>query len=858
MDEEVPALLGETHNLDYLVGRVDSASFMAIFICGPPGSGKTLLLECFRERIARTSGVRVIDLGKLVSDNKILLDPLGNDIESLNASELFKVEGDTRIVAIYDDVDNHVLSIGLEEWLLFFAENPSNLLIVLSMKNAPAIPGFSSDIVEVLLVGAERGSFEDFERYLSSYFPSNIDIYSEFTHETVQTLQRFTQTCEDFNVVRSVIATCVQRAGGVDRELSTEDLVTVFTSAESHIQQMPFVFSVTAREDGEPSIEFRRKEKTERLRDLLLYYYRDRSEFEEAAAEVLPAYDSSKYPYLDYSESVLCLCFEYSPYEIIKGMLGPRDIQQEVAKLGLGKTTLLPSLDDKIRALLDSLGFSMVDTHEGFFSIESAIHSYMTTLQSKEVKAEHIRGIALSLFQEMERALRNLLEFYGSLCLGSFRRLVDRYRSTNPDGIKNPNRLTFGQHVNLMEFLASDKCRKLVRLKLKELDIDRLFPFSTLERLRKVSGIRTEFAHVTDESGTADDHYYRERAILACETSLEVLADLRREHILPEVVRVKQIIFDEYGRRMINSESDRKEVISFIFTDSVTAEQVKISDLYYILREHPGVLINPVIMLKQTKLSHRLFTSAEDYRKHSRTQEMQGAKLLEFVEIKPGDKILDVGCGDGRFTLEILMRTSDVSILGIDISTEMVESACALAAERGISQANFAVMDVLDIDMEREFDLVVSNSSMHWVTPPERGYGVIYRSIKAGGRLAVHQGGCNTYKGMHECVMAVIHDMELESFFKHWKYPAYYPRREELQELLTHLGFSEVEVISIESDGEEYEELAMDFARAGLLPYLAQIPDKIRKQFKDTFVEIASQPLVSNYSHRLFAFAKKE
>ena len=858
MEKKERTLLGETHNLDYLVERVNSSGFMAIFICGPPGSGKTLLLACFKERIADVAGVRVVDLGKLVNDNKILLDPLGNDIESLHANELFKAEGDSRIVAVYDDIDNHVLSVGLEEWLLFFADNPSNLLLVLSVKNAPPIPGFSSDIVEVLLVGVDRGSFEDFEKYLSSYFPDKIDIQSEFTHETIQTLQRFTQTCEDFNVIESVLTSCVKRAGEVERQLSMEDLVAVFASVESHIQQVPFVFSVTAKEDGEPSIEFRRKEKTERLRDLLLYYYRDRSEFEEAAAEVLPAYDSSKYPFLDYSESVLCLCFEYSPYDIVKGMLGPRDIQQEVAKLGLGKTTLLPSLDDKIRALLDSLGFSLVDTHEGFHSIESAIRNYMTTLQSTEVKAEHIRGVALSLFQEMERALKNLLEFYGSLCLGSFRRLVDKYRSTNPDGIKNPNRLTFGQHISLMEFLASDKCRKLVRLKLKELGIDKLFPASTLEKLRKVSGIRAEFAHVTDERGSADDHYNRERAILACETSLQVLADLNAEHILPEVVRVKQIIFDEYGRRIINSESDSKEVISFIFTDSSTADQVEVSDLYYILREHPGVLINPVIIPKQTKLTHRLFTSAKDYRKHSRTQELQGAKLLEVVEIKPGDKILDVGCGDGRFTLEILNRRSDVSIIGIDISTEMIESALEFAAERGISEASFVVMDFIDMDMEREFDLVISNSSMHWITPPERAYGVIYRALKAGGRLAVHQGGYSTYKGMHECVMTLIHDMELESFFKQWKYPAYYPRREELQELLVHIGFSDVEVISIESEGEEYEELAKDFARAGLLPYLAQIPDKIRKQVQDRFIEIASQPAVSRYSHRLFAFAKKE
>ena len=57
--------------------------------------------------------------------------------------------------------------------------------------------------------------------------------------------------------------------------------------------------------------------------------------------------------------------------------------------------------------------------------------------------------------------------------------------------------------------------------------------------------------------------------------------------------------------------------------------------------------------------------------------------------------------------------------MGIGISLEMVETATALAAESGITNARFVAMDLLDLGVDNAFDLVISNSSMHWIKPPE-------------------------------------------------------------------------------------------------------------------------------------------
>ena len=107
----------------------------------------------------------------------------------------------------------------------------------------------------------------------------------------------------------------------------------------------------------------------------------------------------------------------------------------------------------------------------------------------------------------------------------------------------------------------------------------------------------------------------------------------------------------------------------------------------------------------------------------------------------------------------------------------------------------------------------------------------------------------------HQCAFDVVEIMDLASYFDDWAYPAYYPTREQLMTLLKDVGFVNVNVESRETDVSEFPTLYDDFANAGLLPFLARIPESERNAFRSHFADHAIRTKADRYTHRLFATA---
>jgi trans-aconitate methyltransferase len=90
-----------------------------------------------------------------------------------------------------------------------------------------------------------------------------------------------------------------------------------------------------------------------------------------------------------------------------------------------------------------------------------------------------------------------------------------------------------------------------------------------------------------------------------------------------------------------------------------------------------------------------------------------GLPVVELLAPKSGEKILDLGCGDGTLALKLMEIGCDV--VGVDSSSEFV----AIAQEKGV---NAQCMDGQKLSFNREFDAVFSNAALHWMSDPN-GYG---------------------------------------------------------------------------------------------------------------------------------------
>ncbi len=109
-----------------------------------------------------------------------------------------------------------------------------------------------------------------------------------------------------------------------------------------------------------------------------------------------------------------------------------------------------------------------------------------------------------------------------------------------------------------------------------------------------------------------------------------------------------------------------------------------------------------------------------------------GRAVLGWLDARPGERILDLGCGDGALTLEIARSGADV--LGIDSSPSQIAAARGLGLEA-------EVIDATRLGFDREFDAVFSNAALHWIKDRAAVLAGVARALKPGGRFVAEMGG---------------------------------------------------------------------------------------------------------------------
>jgi SAM-dependent methyltransferase len=132
--------------------------------------------------------------------------------------------------------------------------------------------------------------------------------------------------------------------------------------------------------------------------------------------------------------------------------------------------------------------------------------------------------------------------------------------------------------------------------------------------------------------------------------------------------------------------------------------------------------------------------SATSYAANAHFVPALGQPVLDLLQPRPGERILDLGCGDGVLTEKLVALGARV--VGIDNSPHMI----AAARQRGIDAI---VMDARNLAFENEFDAVFSNAALHWIKDdPEAPIACAFRALRIGGRFVGELGG-------HACVGAI-------------------------------------------------------------------------------------------------------
>jgi SAM-dependent methyltransferase len=177
---------------------------------------------------------------------------------------------------------------------------------------------------------------------------------------------------------------------------------------------------------------------------------------------------------------------------------------------------------------------------------------------------------------------------------------------------------------------------------------------------------------------------------------------------------------------------------------------------------------------------------AKDYAKVGGFVAELGGAALDLLDPKPGERILDVGCGEGTLTKRIIERGA--TVLGVDSSSEMIEAARAQGVDALLLPAE-------DMQFFAEFDAAFSNATLHWVLAKEQAARAIFRALKPGGRFAGEMGGEDNLKKLRE---ALDEELIIRGYVPPVEASNWYASPEEFAAVYEAAGFRELDARLIE------------------------------------------------------------
>ncbi|MDD9908754.1 MAG: methyltransferase domain-containing protein [Ahrensia sp.] len=138
--------------------------------------------------------------------------------------------------------------------------------------------------------------------------------------------------------------------------------------------------------------------------------------------------------------------------------------------------------------------------------------------------------------------------------------------------------------------------------------------------------------------------------------------------------------------------------------------------------------------------------NSESYQRDTGFVSAYGEDVLSWLAPQPGERILDIGCGDGVLTKKLVDLGAET--VGIDASASFIESA----KETGIDAR---LMDAQRLTFEDEFDAVFTNAAMHWMLDKPAVIAGVGRALKPNGRFAGEFGGFGNVAALVSTMRAV-------------------------------------------------------------------------------------------------------
>jgi trans-aconitate 2-methyltransferase len=229
----------------------------------------------------------------------------------------------------------------------------------------------------------------------------------------------------------------------------------------------------------------------------------------------------------------------------------------------------------------------------------------------------------------------------------------------------------------------------------------------------------------------------------------------------------------------------------------------------------------------------------------------------------PGQRILDLGCGDGRLTTTVLEAIGMGHVVGIDRSEALLREAVGRTQSRPPitplhdastepSRLSYVQGDGAALPFADAFDAVISAAALHWMQDHDAVFASVYRTLAPGGRFVAECGGAGNLRALLDRAAEHLRRAPFARHAAGWREPWQFPDVPTTLMRLERAGFTAIDV-SLEPSPRELPGAAAyaEFvAQSGLRPHLEPLPETLRQTFVEAITAQAAadpEPFVLDY-----------
>ena len=226
---------------------------------------------------------------------------------------------------------------------------------------------------------------------------------------------------------------------------------------------------------------------------------------------------------------------------------------------------------------------------------------------------------------------------------------------------------------------------------------------------------------------------------------------------------------------------------------------------------------------------------AKDYAQNSSAQESWANELVDKLALQGGERLLDIGCGDGKITNSIAQKLMNGTVVGIDRSESMIKLA---NSQFDLPHLSFYTMNATDISTPVKFDVAFSNAALHWVKDHSAVLRGLKKCLKQNSKILFQMGGYGNAQDVLEVVELVTASKEWAKYFNDFVYPYNFCSISDYEKWLPDAGYKakRIELINKDMVHKNKEDLK-GWLRTTWFPYTDQLPEKKREEFLSLVIE---------------------